>query len=156
MHVAIGPYGIGVKMRHYLHVILAYQYLVSAGIMHCGEPDFGHTDLHLEDRIQARIVDIWGVLLFTNQNNVSQYNPIDSTTVGVGPLTFNNDYVEQGEPMECLKGDVRFMAEQMKLNCPPPPPSTPGELGMLKRFCASCPQPKTKDTQELCRQYKAQ
>ncbi|KAL7535177.1 hypothetical protein ACHAXR_006318 [Thalassiosira sp. AJA248-18] len=155
MHVAVGPCGIGVEMAHYLQVILAYQYLVNAGIRRCGEPDFGHTELQLEDRIQTGIMDIWGALLFTNRINVSEYSPLDFTAVGLGPLTFNEDYVERGEPAECLKGDLRFMAERMGLKYPFFPPSTKKELGMIKRFCGDCPKPKMEDIQNLCRQFKA-
>lgn len=80
---------------------------------------------------------------------------MDFTAVGVGPLTFNPEYVEKGEPADCLKGDPRFMAKRMRLKYPIFPPSTRQELGMIKRFCAKCPQPKMKDIQDLCRQYKA-
>ncbi len=75
-------------------------------------------------------------------------------TVDVGPLTFNGDYVEQGSPMECLKGDVKFMSKRMKIKCPPLPPSTKKEFGMIKRFCATCTQAKQKDIQDICRSFK--
>ena len=71
MHVAAGPFSIGVEMSHYLHVILAYKYLISAGINRCGEPDFGHGELHLEDRIQTKILEIWGILLFPHRESSS-------------------------------------------------------------------------------------
>ena len=54
MRVAAGPFGFGVEMSHYLQVLLAYFYNISIGIERCGEPDFGHFMLHLEDRIQIR------------------------------------------------------------------------------------------------------
>ena len=92
MHVAVGPWGIGVEMAHYLQVILAYEYVVNAGVRRCGEPDFGHTELQLEDRIQRGIMDTWGVLLFPNHINVSEYDPVNFTSVGVGLLRFNRNF----------------------------------------------------------------
>jgi len=154
MHVAAGPFGIGVEMSHYLHVILAYKYLVSAGINRCGQPDFGHDDLHLEDRIQTRILEIWGVLLFSNRINVSQFKPLEFVSWGLGPLTFDPRYVEKGPPARHLKGDLRFMAERMEVIYPPIPPSTPKELGIIKEFCQNHPGQKMVDIQNLCVKFK--
>ena len=70
MHVAVGPYGIGVESAHYLQVILAYFYNVNAGIRRCDEPDFGHPMLDLEDRIQSRIADIWELLFFRTESTL--------------------------------------------------------------------------------------
>ena len=64
--VAAGPFGFGIETAHYLQVILAYCYLISDVINRCQEPDFGHFMLHLEDRIQCRMQEIWSVDLFTN------------------------------------------------------------------------------------------
>ena len=51
MKVSLGTFGIGAETAHSLQVILAYEYLIDAGVNHCGEPDFGHTPHYLEDRI---------------------------------------------------------------------------------------------------------
>ena len=102
MKVACGQHGIGVEMAHYLHLTLSYRYLVNAGIARCEEPDFGHSELHLKDRIQTRVMELWGVLLFSNWVNVSQFRPIDFVAVGLGPLSLDEKY---GSP-ECLKGDL--------------------------------------------------
>ena len=77
MKVAAGPFGFGVETFHYLQVLLAYFYNISAGINRCGEPDFGHFMLHLEDRIQIRMQQIWAVDLFTNRINVLEHEPLD-------------------------------------------------------------------------------
>ena len=77
-------------------------------------------------------MDIWDILFCANHINISEYELISYMAVGVGPLTFNGDYVEQGSPMECLKGNVRFMSERMKIKCPPLPPSTKKEFVMIK------------------------
>ena len=97
-------------MAQYLLVILAYRFNVSAGINHSDKPDFGHSDLHVEDWIQSRIMDIWGKLLFPDRINVSEFSPLNFTSVGIGPLTFDEKYVQKGDPAECIKGDARFMA----------------------------------------------
>ena len=84
MHVAAGPFGIGVELAHYLQVILAYSwYNVNTGIKCCSKPDFGQSMLHLEDRIQTRMTGIWGKDLFSNRTNVSQFNPLIFSSVGV-------------------------------------------------------------------------
>ena len=59
-------------------VILAYFYLINVLVSQCGEPNFGHHMNHLEDRIVARISEIWGFDLFPNQINVSEYKPLVS------------------------------------------------------------------------------
>ena len=119
----------------------------------CGEPDFGHFSLHLEDRIQTRIEETWGVNVFANRINVSEFEPLDFIAVGVGPLTHNESYVKKGKPAECLNNDLQFAAEKMGVVYPPMPPSTKTEFGMIKRFCSDTPQPKEADVQSLCRTF---
>lgn len=58
----------------------------------CGEPDFGHTHLWLEDRIQSHINEIYGVDIFPGRTNVCQYKPLDFKAIGVVPLCLNEDY----------------------------------------------------------------
>ena len=154
MHVAAGPFGIGVEMSHYLHVILAYKYLISAGINRCGEPDFGHGELHLEDRIQTRILEIWGILLFPHRINVSQFRPLDFVAWGLGPLTFDPEFVEKGNPADHLGGDLHFMAKRMGVKYPPLPPFTISEFSMIKEFCHTHPGQKTVDIVNLCKKFK--
>jgi hypothetical protein len=156
MHVAVGPFGIGIETAHYLQVILAFQYMIHAGIRRCGEPDFGHTMHHLEDRIQTRIQEIWGIDLFPNRINVSNYEPLDFVSVGVGPLSLNPKYVEKGDPADCLRGDLLWMADKMGVKYPPLPPSTQREFGMIKNFCSQNPQPKQADYDRFCETFKSQ
>ena len=153
MHAAIGPYGIGVESAHYLQVILAYNYLVNAGTRRCDKPNFGHSMLHLEDRIQSRIAEIWGVLPFPNRINVSEYQPLDFISVGVARLSFDEAYVKKGEPADHLKGDLRFYATRSGVKYPPLPPVTKEEFGMIRQFCSKYPQPKMADIQALCRTF---
>lgn len=157
MHVAVGPYGIGVESAHYLQVILAYFYNVNAGIRRCDEPDFGHPMLDLEDRIQSRIADIWGVIVFPNRVNVSEYKPLGFTSVGVAPLSFDERYVDKGEPGKNLKvgSGMWFLAKRHGVQYPPLPPHSKEEFGMIREFCAEHPNPKTADIQQLCKDFKA-
>jgi len=53
--------------------------------------------LNVEDRIQSRITDIWGVIVFPNRVYASEYEPLDF------PLSFDERYVDKGEPAENLK-----------------------------------------------------
>jgi len=108
MHVAAGPFGVGMETGHYLHVLLAYMYNVSAGINRCCEPDFGHFDLWYEDRIGSRIGEIWGVQLFPNRTNVSEFKWLDFTAVGVGQLHFDKSFVTTGPPADNLRGDLKW------------------------------------------------
>lgn len=156
MIVAAGPFGFGIETSHYLQVILAYMYTINAGINRCGEPDFGHFMLHLEDRIQTRMQQIWGVDLFTNRINISEHKPLDFVAVGVGPLSHDEKYVTKGQPADSLENDLKFMAERMRVKYPPLPPSSEKEFGMIKRFCSENPQPKEADIQRLCRIFKSQ
>jgi len=154
MHVAVGPFGIGVETAHYLQVILAYQYLVNNRIRRCGEPDFGHFMLNLEDRIQEKIRQLWGVDPFPSRINMSEQTALDFVSVGVGPLSLNEDYVTVGEPGEGLKDGLYFMANRMKVKYPPLPPTTPAEFAIIKKFCADHPQPKQNDYKKLCKIFK--
>ena len=156
MHVAVGPFGIGVETAHYLQVILAYQYLVNGRIRRCGEPDFGHFMLHLEDSIQILMQQLWGVDPFANRINLSELTAVKFVAIGVGPLSLDEDYVTVGEPADGLNGDLLFMAEKMGVKYPPLPPSSRREFGMIKHFCSNNPQPKEKDYQQLCKEFNAQ
>ena len=155
MHVAVGTFGIGVETAHYLQVILAYQYLVNGRIRRCGEPDFGHFMLHLEDRIQIRMRQLWDVDPFTHRINLSEHTAVDFVAVGVGPLTIDEDYVTVGDPADDLKNDLLFIAEKMNVKYPPLPPSSRREFGMIKHFCSNNPQPKEKDIKQFCKTFKA-
>ena len=155
MKASVGPLGIGAETAHNLQVLTLYEYLVNTGVTRCGEPNFGHTHHWLEDRIQSGISDIYGVDIFSNRINVSQYKPLDFTAVGVAKLSLNEDYVEKGEPSENLTDDLYWLAEKVGLKIPPIPPSTKRELGMIRKFCEEHPNPNTEDIHQLCKTFKA-
>ena len=155
MSVAAGPFGMGAEMAHYVQVVLAYLYTVNAGTHRCGEPDFGHFMLNYEDRIQAGIQELWGVDLFPNRVNVSEFEPVNFVAVGIGPLSHEAEFVEVGEAANCLLNDAHFMATKMGVVYPPLPPCMEREFGMIKSFCSSTPQPKENDIRRLCETFKA-
>ena len=155
MKTSVGPFGVGAETAHNLQVIVLYEYLVNAGIARCGEPDFGHTHLWLEDRIQSQISEIYGVEIFPSRTNVSQFKPIDFTAVGVVPLCLNEDYVEKGEPASNLTGDIRWVAMRQGLKYPPIPPTTKEEFHIIRDFCKNHPNPTRADINTLCKTFKA-
>ena len=156
MNNAAPAFAIGAKHGHFLQVLVAFQYSVNAGVKRSNEPDFGHFMLNLEDRIQSRILEIYDVDLFPNRINVSEQNPMDLICVGVGPLSHDPQFVRNGDPADCLSGDLLFLARQMGLVYPLLPPATKREFGMIKSFCKHNPQPKMSDIQRLCRTFKSE
>ena len=155
MNASVGPMGIGAETAHNLQVLVLYEYLVNTGITRCGEPDFGHTHHWLEDRIQSQISEIYGVELYPNRVNVSEYKPLDFIAVGVSRLCLNEDYVDKGEPGDSLTGDLRWVAQQQGLKYPPLPPSTKEEFAMIRQFCKDHPKPTRSDIHTLCKSFKA-
>ena len=86
--------------------------------------------------------------------NISSFKPIEGfTAVGVGPLSFDERFVTKGEPLKVLKGGLRFMAQRMKVSCPPMPVSTKVEHHMLNTFLSHHPKYKKKDLVELCKDF---
>ena len=82
--------------------------------------------------------------VFPVSSNISKFKPIDCIAFGIGPLSFNTDYMKEAEkPNPALSGGLKFLAKQMKVDIAPLPILTPQEYNMLKDFCARHPQPKT-------------
>jgi hypothetical protein len=77
---------------------------------------------HIIDRIQIRSIQIFGVDIFPRHENQSLFQPIQGfVAVGVGPLNYDDAYVEQTtEPHPNLTGGMPFLAQRMKLRAPPP------------------------------------
>jgi hypothetical protein len=120
MKMAIGPWNVGPKTAHVLLVLICYRYNVMTKIRRCGQPDFGHFELHYIDRIQNRVRDIFNILAWPRYENQSVFHgKPDMVSVGIGPMTYNQRYVEHAsEPDANLTGDRLFMAKQMKLRYP--------------------------------------
>jgi len=154
MHVSVGPWGIGPRSGHYILLDLCFRYNVNAGIARCGDHDFGHPWLYFIDRIQDRVQKIWNLLIYPNHTNILAFKPTEFVAVGIGPLSYDLKYVDTGEPMPHFKGDLKFLAERMKLKCPPLPLSTKQEHLIYNDYLKSHPQPATKNWDELAQIFK--
>eukprot|EP00957_Ditylum_brightwellii_P206561 15349005-Ditylum_brightwellii.AAC.1 len=95
MKTAIGPWSVGARTAHMMLVLICYRYNVRTSIKRCGATDFGHS--------------------WPRHKNISHFKgKSDMISVGIGPLTYNDDHVIQSnEPDECLNGDKQFLAKQM-------------------------------------------
>jgi hypothetical protein len=101
---------------------VSYRYNGHAGIRRCNDHIFGHAWLHsliqshLGDLIPSRILNIFGVDVYPHHTNPAQFEPVkDFVAIGIGPLYYSNDYVEQGEPHPDLEGDLQFLVARMGL-----------------------------------------
>ena len=124
-------------------LLVCYKYNVSTGIRRLGEPDFGHFDLGLIDRIQMRLMDIFDINPFPNHINISALSAHPFTAVGVRPLNFNDTFVKKGQPDKRLNGDLRFLALKQGVTMPPLGVTTPEEKNMYNDFFLSNPQKKS-------------
>jgi hypothetical protein len=157
MSVAFGPWGVGARTAHYVLLLVSYRYNVHTGIRRYNAHNFGHTWLHFIDRIQSRIVNIFGVDVYPRHTNQAQFEPVkDYVAVGIGPLNYNDDYVTKGPPDPLLKGDLRFVADRMRLKCPPMPVAHPREKKMFNDHMKAHPKPTDKDWRELAKRFKQQ
>jgi hypothetical protein len=76
--------------------------------------DFGHPWHHYIDRIDTRIKHFHGRGIFPRHENQMEFQGIkDQVAVGIGPLFYEQDYVEKGKPDPSLKRDLRFTAERV-------------------------------------------
>lgn len=119
MKTALGPWNLGAETAHMLLLLVCYEYNVKSMIRRCGGYDFGHSELHLIDRLQIRIREIFNVHMFPGHKNVLEFKADDKfVSVGIGPLCYNNEYVEIGKPASHFKGDMKFIAVRMGLKYP--------------------------------------
>jgi len=154
MKVSIGPWGIGARSSHYLLLLLSYRYNVSSGIRRKGDHNFGHFELYLIDRIQIRIREIYNVIIYPLHQNLMEFKPIDMASVGIVPLSYDSDYVEEGEPDESLKGDLKFLAERLRLVLPLLPIATKEEIKLFTEFMMSHPNPTDSNFKALAKLFK--
>jgi len=155
MRVALPPWGVGAKTAHWLLVCLSHRYNVNAEIKRLGKHDFGHPWHSYVDRKQIRIQEIYDAVVYPSHANVSQFQGIPNfVAVGIGPLSHSDDYISQGPPDACLKGDILFVAKQMGMTHPPLPISHPQEKAMYNNFRESHQAMTTGDEQELAKLFK--
>lgn len=138
MKTAIGPWNIGAKSGHMTLVLVSYRYNVHSMIKRCGAYDFGHCELHLIDRIQNRVQEIFNILPWPRHKNISYFcGKSDMISVGIGPLSYDSTYVVKGKPDENLKGDLYFIAKQMGLKYPILHIGSSAEIKLFNEFMMS-------------------
>ena len=152
--IAFGAWSIGAQTGHFLMVLVAYRYNVRTAIRRCNAHDFGHTHLHLIDRLDLLIQDIWGVRLYPRHTNVSLFEGVqDFVSVGITPLSCDDRFVKRGSPDPRLRGQNRFMAEMQGVECSPFPVAKYEEHKMLNQFLQRHPKPSQAEIEQLCIEY---
>ena len=154
MRTAMGPWGVGAEVAHALLVLICYRYNVSAGVRRYGRIDFGHTHLHLIDRVQIAIDKIYNVSCYRRHKNCSLFVPVEHVAVGIGPLIGFEDFVgPPAEPDEVLSSDLKAFATRLKVRLPPLEPSGVQEISMINKFLAKHPQPSNENFEALAREF---
>jgi hypothetical protein len=96
---ALGPWGVGAQTGHYLMLLICFRYNVQSRIRRCNGHNFGHPWLQFIDRIQTRIVNIFGADIFPRHSNLEFFQAIDDfIAVGIGPLSYSSEFLEKGAP----------------------------------------------------------
>ena len=156
MKTAMGPWGVGARTGHMLLVLICYQYNVKSHIQRCGAYNFGHCELHLIDRIQNRVKDIFNILVWPRHKNISYFTgKKDFISVGIGPMCYDEQYVHVlNTPDSSLKGDHFFIAKQMKLRYPLLHIGSPIEIQFFTELMMENPNPSVKNFCILARYFK--
>ena len=156
MRVAFGPHSMGIQVGHFLLLLVTYRSNINAGVRRQRKHNFGMPYHHLVDRIQLRVIELFGVDIFPDHSNQSLFDPVeDHVAVGVGPLNYSSSYVDKGDPHPCLKGDLLFLASRMKLRGPPLPIVSREERRIFNEFIKNLTsKPTTKNFETLAGRYK--
>jgi hypothetical protein len=86
-------YGVKPHCAHFRKVGVGFN--VNTGIRKLNWHNFGHIYRHYVDRIQLRMLEIFGVGPFSCHVNQLLFKPIKGfVAVGIGPLNYHSDYVE--------------------------------------------------------------
>lgn len=78
----------------------------------------------------------------------------DYYPVGVGPLYYSGDFVEQGDPHPSLKSDLQFLSKRQGLVCSPQHVQHKKEYEIFNGFMETHPHPSSRDWIELAKLYK--
>ena len=140
---------------HYLLLLVSYKYNINTGIRRKGCYNFGTMRYDIIDRIHWRMMQIFGVDVFPTHTNQLLFQPVKGfVAVGVGPLNYDEDYVEQGCPHQGLTGDIKFLAQRMKVVGPPLHIYHPREKKIFNDFMANNSKPTNKHWHELAIQFR--
>jgi hypothetical protein len=154
MKFSVGPWGIGARASHYLLLMVCYRYNIASNIRRRGHHNFGHFELDLIDRIQIRIREIYNVQIYPLHQNLMEFKGTDLISVGIGPLSYDADYVEVGAPDNSLSGDMRFTAESMGLVLPLMPVATVKEMQIFSQCMGMHPKPTDANIRQCAKIYK--
>jgi hypothetical protein len=155
MRSAMGPWSIGCELGHYILLLLSYRYNVSTGIRRTGDIDFGHTCLWLIDDLQTHIQSIYNIGVYPQHLNIACFQSTNFVSVGIGPLTQSEEYVDRGDPISHLRGDIRNLAQRMKVKCPPLESKTREEYQIENEFFMRHPTSTMANFKELAKDFKA-
>ena len=152
--VAFGPWCIGAQTGHYLMIEVAYRYNVKIGIRRCNAHDFGHCHLHLIDRVDLLVQEIYGVELYPRHKNMLLFEGIQNViSVGITPLVCDERFVMRGPPDNRLRGEKLFEAKRQGVVCSPFPIAHKVEYKMLNTFMLQHPKPSRAQIDSLCIQF---
>jgi hypothetical protein len=129
---------------------------VKSQIRRCGAYDFGHYELHVIDRIQNRVKELFNIVVWPRHKNMSYFQgKKDFISVGIGPLCYDSQYVHLSDtPANILKGDYYFIAKQMGLLYPLLHIGSREEINIFTNFMMQRPKATMKDFEELARIFK--
>ena len=154
MRVAFGPHGVGAEVGHYLLLLVTYNYNINTGIRRRGFINFGTYRYDTIDRIQIRMMQLFGNDPFPSHTNQALFQPVQGfIAVGVGPLNYDEKYVTTGPPSTNCTGDILFLAKKMKLVGPPLHIAHPKEKKMFNDHMGEFPKPTSKTWDDLCAKY---
>ena len=99
--------------------------------------------------------ELYGVTIYPrHENGLDFLGNENMISVGIGPLSYSDQYVKKGEPHANLKGDLKFLALQMNLELPPLPVASRKEIKIFTEHMIQCSgKPKESDFVALAHKY---
>ena len=112
-------------------------------------------ELDIIDNIQKHVQELYNVLIWPRHKNITIVGGKDDfISVGIGPLTYDERFVELSEvPAAHLKGDIRFIASQMHLKYPALPIDSVEEVKIFRDFIQNN-KPTRANIERLCQVFK--
>jgi hypothetical protein len=87
LKVAIGPWGVGPEVGHFLLLLVSHRFNVNTGIRRNSWHDFGMPWLDSIDRVQLKCLQIFGYDPFPEHVNQLLFKGVDDfVAIGIGPL----------------------------------------------------------------------
>ena len=154
MKACIGAWTVGPKVAHFILLLLSFRYNISTEVNRNAGINHGHSDLHYIDRLQNRILQIYGATIYPNHKNISNFHAIDFISVGIGPLHYSSMFVEQGEPDERLTNDMKFLAKRMGVKMPPLMVAHKDEIRIFNQFMTNHVKLNANLQTKLCQLFK--